>query len=212
MSEVNKTTNSIALARELEAMAQTGLHFTRDRYDKERYERLRVIAATLLADASNLSVADICQWSKAEFGYATPKIDVRAFILRDDHVLLIRENADQGRWTLPGGWADVNESPSASVTREVAEESGYVVEAKSLLAVLDREKQGHRPAFPFHVYKMFFHCEITGGKPQAGPESSASDFFLIDALPELSTSRVLASQIRAFNQAVRSGNRVTVFD
>lgn len=204
--------NALTLARELEAMAQTGLHFARDPYDRGRYERLREIAAELLAESSNLSSEEIYEWTKTEFGYATPKVDVRAFILSEGKVLLIREDNDQGRWTLPGGWADVNESPSESVIREVEEESGYVVETKSLLAVLDREKQGHCPSFPYHVYKMFFHCVIVGGAPRATEESSKCDFFGVNDLPELSESRVFAHQIRNFHEAVRLGIPATRYD
>ena len=155
-----------------------------------------------MESTSNLSKVDILEWSKSEFGYATPKVDVRAFIVEDGKVLLVRENQDNGRWTLPGGWADVNESPAESVVREVEEESGYVVETKGLLAVLDREKQGHVPLFPYHVYKLFFHCSIIGGSPKANFESSECEFFDVEALPELSVSRVLETQIRRFHRKI----------
>ena len=204
--------NTLAFAREIEALAQTGLHFSTDRHDRERYERLREIAAALLAESSSLSAREVYDWSQAEFGYATPKVDVRAFILRGDEMLLIREDLDAGRWTLPGGWADVNETPSGAVVREVEEESGYVVRPTSLLGVLDREKQGHVPPFPYHVYKLFFHCEIIGGAPRSTAESSASGFFGFDALPELSVSRVLAGQLKRFHEAVRAGNVPAAFD
>lgn len=204
---------SVTLARELLAMAQTGLHFTQDPYDRERYQRLQEMAAEIMESSSGTPAAEILNWSQAEFGYATPKVDVRAFILSEAHqILLIREDRDEGRWTLPGGWADVNETPSQSVIREVEEESGYQVRAKQLLAVLDREKQGHLPSFPFHVYKLFFHCEITGGAPRANEESSESGFFAVDALPELSVSRVLARQIQDFHRAVVQKNPTPQFD
>jgi ADP-ribose pyrophosphatase YjhB (NUDIX family) len=190
----------IATARELEAMAQTGLHFAQDEYDRERYERLREIAAEMIADCSNLSSAQVLDWNRAEFGYATPKVDVRAFIPRDDHVLLVRENQDEGRWTLPGGWADVNDSPSGACAREVREESGYEVTVDRLLAVYDRERQGHTPPYPFHIYKIFFLCSITGGAPRANRESSECRFFPVNDLPELSLSRVLPEQIRKLHQ------------
>jgi ADP-ribose pyrophosphatase YjhB (NUDIX family) len=112
-------------------------------------------------------------WSKEEFGYASPKVDVRAFILDHDRVLLIREYADARRWPLPGGRADVNESPSESVIREVEEESGYVVNPTRLLAVFDREEQGHTPPFPYHVYKLFFHCETPHRQSFAESNTSA---------------------------------------
>ncbi len=142
--------DTLTVARELAAIAQTGAHFAKDRYDQERYQRVAEIAAALLACCSDVPAPAIYAWSKQEFGYATPEVDVRGFILKDDKVLLVREDADEGRWTLPGGWADVNESPSESVVREVEEESGYIVKPLRLLAVLDRDKQGHTPPFPYH--------------------------------------------------------------
>lgn len=202
----------LAIARELEAIAQTGLHFSRDPYDRERYQRLRMIAAEMLSSLSNRSFADILAWSKAEFGYATPKVDTRAFIVSSNKILLIRENADAGRWTLPGGWADVNETPSESIVREVEEESGYVVTPLRLLAVFDREAQKHPPPFPYHVYKLIFQCEIVGGAPRATSESSESKFFAVDDLPELSHSRVLPVQIESLYERVRSGLAETLFD
>jgi ADP-ribose pyrophosphatase YjhB (NUDIX family) len=207
-----KEMDIVSIAREMEAIAQAGLHYSENQFDRERYTRLRELAAKLLADQSNLSAQDILEWSKAEFGYATPKVDVRAFILSQEKVLLIREDADEGRWTLPGGWADVNESPSESVVREVEEESGYIVKPKLLLAVLDRSKQGHKPVFPYHIYKMFFHCEIIGGVPRPTSESSESRFFAIDSLPELSESRVLGHQIHEFYGAIQRQETKTKYD
>ncbi len=204
--------NTLTVARELAAIAQTGAHYTKDQYDQERYERLRQIAATLLAEHGDVPGETLYAWSKEEFGYATPKVDVRAFVLEAGRVLLIRENADNGRWTLPGGWADVNETPSESVVREVEEESGYVVKPLRLLAVLDRDKQGHVPPMPYHVYKLFFHCEIVGGGPKSTAESSESAFFEEADLPELSVSRVLPGQLRKFFVAIRSGKTETEYD
>ncbi len=204
--------NTIKIARELQALAQTGLHFSTDPYDRERYERLRVIAAEMLSAQSDVTPDDLLNWSRAEFGYATPKVDVRAFILQRGKLLLIREDADQGRWTLPGGWADVNESPSKSVAREVLEESGYEVEPISLLAVFDRERQGHDPPFPYHVYKLFFHCRIVGGAPRKTQESSESGLFDRSDIPELSVSRVLPKQIELFFDRVADRDTHTLYD
>jgi ADP-ribose pyrophosphatase YjhB (NUDIX family) len=204
--------NTLAAARELAAIAQTGAHFAKDPYDQKRYQRVSEIAAGLLAGCSDVPCETIHAWSKEEFGYATPKVDVRAFIWDADRVLLIREDADGGRWTLPGGWADVNESPSESVVREVEEESGYIVKPIRLLAVLYREKQGHPPPFPYHVYKLFFHCEIAGGSAKKTAESSESAFFAEASLPGLSLSRVLPGQIQGFFQALRAGKTVTQYD
>lgn len=204
--------STLEIARELQAIAQTGLHFAQNPFDRERYERVRKLAAALLASLSTSSAQAIYDWSAAEFGYATPKVDVRAFVLREGKVLLVRENADAGKWTLPGGWADVNETPTESVIREVREESGYEVRPRHLLAVLDREWQGHAPPFPYHIYKLFFHCEIVGGAPMATAESSESRFFERGALPELSTSRVLPEQLERFFEAVTQGTQKTEYD
>ena len=202
----------VATARELTAIAQTGGHFAKDRYDQERYQRLRQIAADLLASCSDVPSHTILAWAREEFGYATPKVDVRAFIVQAGRVLLIREDADEGRWSLPGGWADVNESPAESVVREVREETGYEAKPLRLLAVFDREKQGQPPAFPYHVYKLFFHCEIIGGVATKTAESSESAFFAPDHLPELSLGRVLPRQIQAFLEAVRTGRMEAQYD
>lgn len=205
--------NSVDAGREISAIAQTGLHYSDNPYDRERYQRLAEIAAELMAEPSNRSKEEILHWSKSEFGYATPKVDVRAFIEEDGKVFLIREDQDEGRWTLPGGWADVNATPQENIIREVKEESGYEISVKGLLAVYDREKQGHHPPFPYHTYKLFFHAEIVGGSPQANHESSACGFFSLDALPELSVSRVLKSQLKEFSQQCRDGNSfVTSYD
>jgi len=202
----------LPVARELAAIGQTGGHFTKDQHDQERYQRIREIAADLLASCSDVPRDAVYAWAREEFGYATPKVDVRAFILEGDRVLLIREDADEGRWTLPGGWADVNESPSDSVVREAREETGYEVRPLRLLAVFDREKQGHPPPFPFHIYKMFFQCEIIGGAARKTSESSESAFFAEDRLPELSLSRVLPTQIHGLFQAIRTGRTDVKYD
>jgi hypothetical protein len=115
--------NILNIAKELAAISQTGAHFSKDEYDLHRYRRVSELASILLSGCSDVSPQELYAWSREKFGYATPKVDVRAFISDGERVLLIREDADQGRWTLPGGWADVNESPSEAVLREVEEES-----------------------------------------------------------------------------------------
>lgn len=202
----------LSAARELAAIARTGLHFAKDSFDVERYRRVEEIAAALLASRSDVEAGDLLAWAAGDFGYATPKVDVRAFITDGDRVFLVREDSDGGRWTLPGGWADVNETPSRAVARETLEESGLEVCPLRLLAVLDREKQGHRPRFPYSVYKMVFHCEVVGGAPHRTDECSESGYFPVHALPELSTGRVLPEQIALFHDAVRHGLTETLFD
>ena len=195
MTEKNKW---IKWARELQALSQTGLHFTDNEYDIERYRKIGEIAAEMLSERSTLSKEDILTWQRAEFGYATPKVDVRGVVFREDRILLVREIADNNRWTLPGGWADVNESPSEAVVREVHEESGFEVKVKKLLAVYDREKQGHVPPMPYHIYKINFLCEILGGSAKTSNETSEVGFFAENNLPELALSRVTPKQLEVF--------------
>ncbi len=183
-------------ARELQAIAQIGLTYSAENhFDVERYTRVREIAAEIMASGAGLEKHAVLDLTCGETGYATPKVDVRGVVFRDDRILLVKEVADGG-WTLPGGWADVNESPGESVVREVREESGYETRPVKLLAVYDRSKQGHRPAFPFHVYKLFILCALTGGEPATSRETSAVGFFAEHDLPELSLSRVTPTQVR----------------
>lgn len=202
----------IQWARALQAISQTGLHFSEGLYDKERYQHIAKIAAEILARQTNLSEEKILELNAAEFGYATPKIDVRGVVIKDSKILLVREVADHDRWTIPGGWADVNDTPSQAVVREVFEESGFETQVVKLLAVYDREKQGHTPPFPFHVYKLFFLCEITGGFAHAQGETSEVAFFGEFEIPELSIARVKEEQIRRFFHHGRNPELPTDFD
>src|SRR5215472_12953009 len=138
-------------ARELQALAQTGLAFTRDQYDRERYQRLHALAAEIMAKHTELALQDIEAVFARQSGYATPKLGVRGAVFRDNRLLLVRETADENRWTLPGGWADVNESPAEAVAREVREESGLEVRAVKLAAVWDRTRHPHGVVQPFNV-------------------------------------------------------------
>jgi ADP-ribose pyrophosphatase YjhB (NUDIX family) len=179
-------------ARRLQALAQSGLAYDPDDYERERYEAVRRIAAEMLAGPDP---AELLLDFSRQTGYATPKLDVRAAVFRDDGILLVREAADEGRWTLPGGWADVGESPAAAIEREVLEEAGWVVEARKLLALYDRDRHAH-PPHQWHIWKVVFLCELVGGRrPVLGSETTESDFFPRDAIPELSLGRVLPEQV-----------------
>ena len=184
----------LAWARELQAIAQTGRTFAQSPYDIDRYQAIERLAAAMMATGSDTDATRIAGLFAGQTGYATPKVDVRGAVIRDGEILLIREASD-GRWALPGGWADVNQSPAECVVREVLEESGFEVRAAKLAAVWDRSRRGHHPPFPFHVYKLFFLCELVGGAARPSHETTAVGFFRPDALPELSTGRTLASQI-----------------
>jgi ADP-ribose pyrophosphatase YjhB (NUDIX family) len=184
----------LTIARELRAIAQTGLTFTADRFDRQRYERLRELAASMLAQGSGGQFEVIIEILREGWGYATPKVDVRGAAFVDGRVLLVREIND-GKWTLPGGWADVNQSAAECVVREIAEESGFVAKARKLAAVRDYQRSGHPPRNVDSIYKMFFVCEITGGSARASVETSEAAFFARDALPPLSLGRATAAQI-----------------
>lgn len=180
-------------AREIQAIAQTGMSYAPDRFDVERYTRLRQIAAEMMAAGDDEVASQLDSLFAAQVGHATPKIDVRAVVFREDTILLVRE-AEDDAWTLPGGWADPGESPSEAVERETREESGFVVKADRLLALYDRDRHPH-PPLAFHVYKLFFDCELVGGTPATSLETSAVEFFRVDSLPQLSIDRVLPEQI-----------------
>jgi ADP-ribose pyrophosphatase YjhB (NUDIX family) len=201
-------------ARELQAIAQTGLTYASDQYDRERYEAIRALAARIMAEHSSTEAAVIEELFARQSGYATPKVDVRGAVFRGDgRLLLVREVADSGRWTLPGGWADVNDSPSESVIREVREESGVDVTVRKLAAVYDRDRHGHRPPLPFHVFKLFFICDLVGGTPAPGPETSEVAFFSRDELPaDLSIGRVLRHQLERMFDHAGSPELATDFD
>ncbi len=200
----------LSWSRKLQAIAQNGLTYANDPYDVDRYEQITSISAEIMEAHTNLRAADVRAIFEKETGYATPKVDVRGFVQKDNGVLLVKERAD-GLWTLPGGWADVNDAPSEAVVREIVEESGYRVRATKLLALYDRNKHGH-PPFPFHVYKLFFQCELLGGRPTTSMETVDVGFFPLEELPPLSATRVTRSQITGlFDLAARSDS-ATAFD
>ena len=210
MSAGAHTATLLGWARKLQAIAQNGLAFSRDPFDRERYTQLAELVTTLLSAELKIPVLEARALWEGERGYATPKVDVRGGVFADDRVLLVRERAD-GRWTLPGGWVDVNDAPSEAVAREVFEESGYRARAVKLAALVDKNRHPHPPGV-HHIYKLFFVCELTGGSPATSNETDAVDFFPVRALPELSSGRVLAPQIERLHQHRLNPGLPTDFD
>ncbi len=205
--------NWLVWARELQAIAQTGLTFTNDPFDRERYGAIRKLAAHIMAAHSSADPARIEALFTEQSGYATPKVDVRAAAFRDDGALLMVREATDGCWSLPGGWADVNQSARESVIREVREEAGFDVSIRKLAAVLDRARYPHVPPRPFHVYKMFFICEIADGAPRPSIETTEIGFFLEHALPaDISVHRVVPYQIERMFAHYRQPDLPTEFD
>jgi ADP-ribose pyrophosphatase YjhB (NUDIX family) len=201
----------LTIARELQAISQTGLTFTKDRFDIQRYERLRELAAQLMAHGSGVATDKVVDLLRGETGYTTPKVDVRGAAFMDGRVLMVREISD-GLWTLPGGWADVNQSAAECVEREILEESGFEARAVKLAAVHDYQKGGHPPRALFSSYKMFFICEITGGAARPSNETSEVAFFERHALPPLSVGRTLATQIDRMFEHIQHPELATDFD
>ncbi|RDK92010.1 NUDIX hydrolase [Enterobacillus tribolii] len=203
MSEALSDKELTLIAQRLQALAQTGLTYTKDVFDRERYESLQAIAARLLSARLDLPESTLNTQFKSETGYATPKTDVRAIIMREGNVLLVRE-ADDGGWSLPGGWADVGDSPSEAIVREVWEETGLEVRVSRLLGVWDRNQHGH-PPYPWHVYKLIFLCEEIGGELAISHESLDIGFFDPDALPELSLTRIVPEEIHVSISTAQQG-------
>jgi ADP-ribose pyrophosphatase YjhB (NUDIX family) len=201
----------LTLSRELQAIAQTGLTFTKDAYDRQRYERVRELAATIMAEGAHENTETVLGLFRQEQGYPTPKVDVRGAAFVEGRILMVRERSD-GRWTLPGGWADVNQSAAECVVREIAEESGFDSRVLKLAAVWDYSRQGHRPRHHASIYKLFFLCELTGGQPRPSIETTEVGFFERAALPELSGGRITAAQIDAMFEHAAQPLRPADFD
>jgi ADP-ribose pyrophosphatase YjhB (NUDIX family) len=198
-------------ARRLQAIAQTGLAFAQNSYDTDRYHAVEEIVAEIVAAGSGAELSLIRDLISKDTGYPTPKVDVRGVVFREDRLLLVRERSD-GRWSLPGGWADINESPSESVAREILEEAGLQTRCVKLLAMFDRGKHPHEPRFLFHVYKLFIRCEIIGGAAAAGGETDGAAFFGETELPELSISRITPWQIQRMFEHLRNPDWPTDLD
>jgi ADP-ribose pyrophosphatase YjhB (NUDIX family) len=196
--------------RRLQAIAQNGLTFSSDPFDRERYEQVRGIAVEILGDSGEMDPALTRRIFREEQGYATPKMDVRGAVFRDHQLLFVREKSD-GLWTLPGGWADVGDSPAEAVAREIREESGFVTRVVKLIALHDRNKHAHPPML-FHAYKAFFLCDIIGGSAAPSVETSEVEFFGFDSLPPLSTGRVTGEQIGRMFAHHRNQALPTEFD
>ncbi|BAZ17589.1 NUDIX hydrolase [Calothrix sp. NIES-4071] len=196
--------------QKLQAIAQSGLTFSENPFDIERFKQIREIAAEIAASYTQVEHQYVLDLFAREVGYATPKIDVRGAVFYNNKILLVKEKFD-GLWTLPGGYADIGESPSESIVKEIFEESGYQTRTVKIVAVYDRDRQGHTP-FPYYMYKLFFHCELVGGSAATSIETDDVGFFAEDAIPELSLGRILPHQITRMFEHYRNSNLPTDFD
>jgi ADP-ribose pyrophosphatase YjhB (NUDIX family) len=197
-------------AQQLQAVAQTGDTYANNEFDRQRYDLVRKIAAEIMAAGSGIEPQDVFDVFVREGGYATPKMDVRAAVFRDDRILMVQERSD-GLWTLPGGFADVGDSPSVAVEREVFEESGFTVKVTKLAALFDRNRHPH-PPFGYHIWKAFFLCELQGGEARASIETSDVGFFPENDLPPLSRGRIAVNQLELMFEQHRNPQLPASFD
>ncbi len=197
-------------AQQLQAHAQNGLTYTINPFDAERYQQILELAAEIYSSYTEYDLPIIRDLLQSESGYMTPKLDIRGAVFQDGKILLVKELSD-GRWTLPGGWVDVNESPSEAVEREVWEESGYRVKASRLMALFDRNKHGH-PAFVFHLYKIFMQCELLGGEPHDSLETADAQFYSEDDIPPLSMGRTTPEVLTRLFELHRHPEHPAEFD
>ena len=191
-------------AIELQSLAQAGLTYGKDVYDRERYERIREISAEIMSNMSDIPTETIKNLFCNETGYQTPKLDTRAAIFKDDKILLVCEN--NGTWSLPGGWCDVNVSVGENTVKEVKEEAGLDVVAESIIAIQDRAKH-NLPAYAYGICKVFVLCSVIGGVFQENIETTGFDYFSEYNLPPLATEKNNEEQIRMCFDAYRAGDR-----
>jgi ADP-ribose pyrophosphatase YjhB (NUDIX family) len=196
-------------AREIFSLSQAGLTFTKNEFDIERYKRLQNISAEMIASQSEISKELALESFSMQAGYATPKIDVRGAVVRDNKILLIRERADD-KWAMPGGWADLGDTPASVAEREVWEESGYRVKAEKIVAVLDANRI--EPMEFYHAFKIIFLCRLIDGESRISHETMAVDFFDLNNLPPLSIFRTNENMLQEVFAHVQDPNRRTVFD
>lgn len=196
-------------AAELQSLAQAGLFYGRDDFDRERYQRIREIAAEMMAERTGLPLEKVAGLFCGDTGYQTPKVDTRAAIFQDGKILLVRERS--GSWSLPGGWCDFNLSPAENTVKEVREEAGLDVEVKLLISVQDREKH-NTPPYAYGVVKIFYLCEATGGSFVPNLETSGSGYFSEDALPPLAGEKCSEEQVKLCFQAYRAEAWTAQFD
>jgi len=195
----------IALSRELKSIAEAGIRYCESDFDRERYRRLHELSSLPLT-----ATAAEFKWP-LEFGYATPKVDVRGAVLDSENRILLVREASNGLWTMPGGWADLNASPSKNVIREVREEAGLDVEVVKLIACWDKDLHDH-PRQPEHIYKLVFLCRQTGGTLATSHETSGSGFFTADALPDLCPHRGSRSYLELAWAHAADSSLPTAFD
>ena len=197
-------------ASEMQSIAQSGLTFSTDNYDRDRYEKIRTLSVEILHEYTGVDHDKIRDLFASETGYQTPKIDIRAAVFKGEKILMVKEKIDN-KWSLPGGWADVNTSVSESAARECLEEAGAVVKPKRIIAVHLANKHNN-PLFLYTIYKIFVECDLIKYRFAENTETLGSDFFSLNKLPELSTERNSSEQIKMCFEAKKYNVFETIFD
>jgi ADP-ribose pyrophosphatase YjhB (NUDIX family) len=205
----HQTSKWMDWAREIFSLSQSGLTYSGNPYDIERYKRLQEITAEIIAEQSNITKESALESFSMQAGYITPKVDVRGAVIRDGKILLIQERADD-KWAMPGGWADLGNPPASVAEREVWEESGFRVKAEKVVAVIDANRV--EPFEFYHAYKLIFLCKLLDGEPRTSHETLAVDFFDPDHLPPLSSYRTNEAMLQEVFAHVANPNRPTLFD
>jgi len=205
----SQTPKWLGWAREIFSLSQSGLTYSGNQYDIERYKRLQEITAEIIANQSDISKETVLESFSMQAGYITPKIDVRAAVIRENKILLIQERADE-KWAMPGGWADLGNAPASVAEREVWEESGFHVKAEKVVAVIDANRI--QPMEFYHAYKIIFLCKLLEGEPHTSYETLAVDFFDPHNPPPLSSYRTNETMIQEVFAHVKDPNRPTAFD
>lgn len=210
MEEKEQLSKWLTIAREIQQLAQTGTAFAVTDYEKNRYRRLTEITAEIVEHHTNLEKESVQKVLMEHPGYATPKIDVRAAVIKDGKILLVQETTDNC-WAMPGGWADVGDIPSEVALRECKEESGYDVKPIKVIGVYDANRVGGKLEF-FHAFKIIFLCELIGGEATPSDETLDVRFFDFDELPALSLNRTNEKHLDEIKLHLNNPERKTFFD
>jgi ADP-ribose pyrophosphatase YjhB (NUDIX family) len=192
---MNLNAEILTLAKRVQAIAESGLHYSESDWDLDRYNNLEEIALRMISLISKQPLEVVKIQTPEKNGYRTPKVDVRAVIFNDrNEILMVKERIDS-RWSLPGGWCDVGFTPSEVAEKEAKEEAGIETKAGRLLAVFDKKCHEH-PEDLFYSYKIFIECIAEDYTIETGMETLDVGFFPLSGLPELSTPRNTEGQIR----------------
>lgn len=210
MEKNSETFKWLEIAREIQQLSQTGLAFAANDYEKKRYTRLIEIVSDIIENHSQLEKESVQKSLMNHPGYATPKVDVRAAVIKNNQILLVQESTDKC-WAMPGGWADVGDIPSQVAIRETKEESGYDVIPKKVIGVFDANRLGGHLEL-FHAFKIVFLCDLIGGEARISDETLDVKFFPLDNLPPLSLNRTNEKHIEEIKLHLKDKNRPTFFD